>query len=57
MTLFLIVYVSITMGMLLLWVFSDAKDSDFLKFVLLWPILLIKELLKALFKLLFTDWK
>ena len=57
MTLFLIVYVSITMGMLLLWVFSDAEDSDFLKFVLFWPILLIKELLKALFKLLFTDWK
>lgn len=57
MTLFLIVYLSITMGMFLLWVFSDAEDSDFLKFVLLWPILLIKELLKALFKLLFTDWK
>lgn len=57
MTLFLIVYVSITIGMLLLWVFSDAEDSDFLKFVLLWPILLLKELLKALFKLLFTDWK
>ncbi len=57
MTLFLIVYVSITMGMLLFWALSDADDSDFLKFVLFWPILLIKELLKALFKLLFTDWK
>ena len=57
MTLFLIVYVFITMGMLLFWMLSDAEDSDFLKFVLLWPILLIKELLKALFKLLFTDWK
>ena len=57
MTLFLIVYVSITMGMLLLWVFSDAEDSDFFKFVLFWPILLVKELLKVLFKVLFTDWK
>ena len=57
MTLFLIVYVSITMGMLLFWVFSDAEDSDFLKFVLFWPIWLIKLSLKELFKLLFTDWK
>lgn len=57
MTLFLIAYVSITMTMLLVWALSDAEDSDFLKFVLFWPILLIKELLKALFKLLFTDWK
>ena len=44
------------MTMLLVWALSDAEDSDFLKFVLFWPILLIKELLKAL-KLLFTDWK
>ena len=44
------------MTMLLVWALSDAEDSDFLKFVLFWPILLIKELLK-LFKLLFTDWK
>ena len=57
MTLFLIVYLSITMGMFLLWALSDAEYSDFLKFVLFWPILLIKELLKELFKLLFTDWK
>ena len=57
MTLFLIVYVSITMGMLLLWEFSGAKDSDFFKFVLFWPIWLIKLSLKELFKLLFTDWK
>lgn len=57
MTLFLIIYVSITMGMLLLWAFSDAEYSDFFKFVLFWPIWLIKLSLKELFKLLFTDWK
>ena len=57
MTLFLIVYLSITMGMFLLWVFSDLEESDFFKFVLFWPIWLIKLSLKELFKLLFTDWK
>ena len=57
MTLFLIVYLSITMGMFLLWVLLDAEDSDFFKFVLFWPIWLIKLSLKELFKLLFTDWK
>ena len=57
MTLFLIVYVSITMGMSLFWVFSDAEESHFFKFVLFWPIWLIKLSLKELFKLLFTDWK
>ena len=57
MTLFLIVYVSIAMGMFLFWVFSDAEESYFFKFVLFWPIWLIKLLLKELFKLLFTDWK
>lgn len=57
MTLFLIVYLSITMGMFLFWVFSDFEESDFFKFVLFWPIWLIKLSLKELFKLLFTDWK
>ena len=57
MTLFLIVYLSITMSMLLLWVFLDLEESDFFKFVLFWPIWLIKLSLKELFKLLFTDWK
>ena len=57
MTLFLIVYASITMCMFLLWVFSDFEESDFFKFVLFWPIWLIKLSLKELFKLLFTDWK
>ena len=57
MTLFLIFYVCITIGMLLLWVFTDADEFDFFKFVLFWPIWLIKLSLKELFKLLFTDWK
>ena len=40
-------------------VLTQSPDTleEILTVVFLWPILLLKELLKALFKLLFTDWK
>ena len=40
-------------------VFTELPDTleEILTVVFLWPILIIKLLLKELFKLLFTNWK
>lgn len=55
----LYIYFIISFIIFIFCVFTESPDTleEILTVVFLWPILLLKELLKALFKLLFTDWK
>ena len=55
----LYIYFIISFIILFFSVLTESPDTleEILTVVFLWPILLLKELLKALFKLLFTDWK
>ena len=54
--LIIIIYSVITFLIFFIWIFEDFNDN-FIKYVLLWPLVLIKLIIKELFKLLFTDWK
>ena len=56
-TLIISSYLIITTIFFIIWLFGEYDDKDFIKIVILWPIFSLKELLKELFKLLFTDWK
>lgn len=55
----LYIYFAISFIIFNFYVFTESPDTleEILTVAFLWPILLLKELLKALFKLLFTDWK
>ena len=53
MNLIIGIYIAITIVVFVIGLFDE---FDFIK-SLLWPIWVIKTLLKELFKLLFTDWK
>jgi hypothetical protein len=55
----LYIYFIISFIIFIFCVLTESPDTleEILTVVFLWPILLLKELLKALFKLLFTDWK
>ncbi len=55
----LYIYFVINFIILFFCIITESYDTleEILTVVFLWPILLLKELLKALFKLLFTDWK
>ena len=55
----LYIYFAISFIIFIFCFFTESPDTleEILTLVFLWPILLLKELLKALFKLLFTDWK
>lgn len=57
MNLIIAIYIVMTIIMFVIWLFSEYDDEDFIKIVILWPIWIIKILVKELFKLLFTDWK
>ena len=54
--LIIIIYSVITFLIFFICIFEDFNDN-FIKYVLLWPLVLIKLIIKELFKLLFTDWK
>lgn len=55
----LYIYFVISFIILFFCIITESYDTleKILIVVFLWPISLLKELLKALFKLLFTDWK
>ena len=57
MELIIAIYIVITIVMGAIWLFDGFSDDNFVKYVVLWPLILIKLTLKELFKLLFTDWK
>ena len=56
MNLIIGIYIAITIVVFVIGLFAEFDEFDFIK-SLLWPIWVIKTLLKELFKLLFTDWK
>ena len=49
-------YVAVTIVICIIGIFIDIDEKSYIGIVL-WPIWVIKMLLKELFKLLFTDWK
>ena len=53
----LFIYLFISFIVFLIFADSIRRIEEAMTIIFLWPILLIKELLKALFKLLFNDWK
>ena len=53
----IVIYSIITFSIFIIWTFDVFDDDNFVKCVLLWPLFLIKLIIKELFKLLFTDWK
>ena len=57
MELIIAIYIVIIIVMCVIWLFDGFSDDNFVKYVVLWPLILIKLILKELFKLLFTDWK
>lgn len=52
----IVCYVAITIVIYTIGIFIDIDEKSYIGIVL-WPIWVIKMLLKELFKLLFTDWK